>query len=196
MVKFPQLESVNKNNPTVTLQTTKGAITIELFPKQAPKTVENFITHAKNGYYDGVIFHRVIEDFMIQTGDPTGTGMGGESIWKKPFEDEFSRELFNLYGAVSMANAGPHTNGSQFFIVTAKEVPETMLQQLKELGWPQEIIDEYAKVGGTPWLDQRHTVFGRVIDGMEIVLEIERVKRNAQDRPLEDVSIVSTTVTE
>lgn len=194
MSQFPQLNEVNEKNPLVTVHTNQGDFTLELFPEVAPKTVENFITHAKNGYYDGVIFHRVIEDFMIQGGDPTGTGMGGESIYGRTFEDEFSREAFNLYGTLSMANAGPNTNGSQFFIVTAKQVPAQMLKQLKDGGWPEEIVEEYAKVGGTPWLDHRHTVFGRVIEGMDVVLKIEGVKRNAQDRPLEDVVIESMDV--
>ena len=194
MSQFPQLNEVNEKNPLVTVHTNQGDFTLELFPEVAPKTVENFITHAKNGYYDGVIFHRVIEDFMIQGGDPTGTGMGGESIYGRTFEDEFSREAFNLYGTLSMANAGPNTNGSQFFIVTAKQVPAQMLKQLKDGGWPEAIVEEYAKVGGTPWLDHRHTVFGRVIEGMDVVLKIEGVKRNAQDRPLEDVVIESMDV--
>ena len=194
MSQFPQLNEVNEKNPLVTVHTNQGDFTLELFPEVAPKTVENFITHAENGYYDGVIFHRVIEDFMIQGGDPTGTGMGGESIYGRTFEDEFSREAFNLYGALSMANAGPNTNGSQFFIVTAKQVPAQMLKQLKDGGWPEEIVEEYAKVGGTPWLDHRHTVFGRVVEGMDVVLKIEGVERNAQDRPLEDVVIESMDV--
>ncbi len=194
MSQFPQLNEVNENNPLVTVHTNLGDFTLELFPEVAPKTVENFITHAKNGYYNGVIFHRVIEDFMIQGGDPTGTGMGGESIYGRTFEDEFSREAFNLYGTLSMANAGPNTNGSQFFIVTAKQVPAQMLKQLKDGGWPEEIVEEYAKVGGTPWLDHRHTVFGRVVEGMDVVLKIEGVERNAQDRPLEDVVIESMDV--
>ena len=194
MSQFPQLNEVNEKNPLVTVHTNLGDFTLELFPEVAPKTVENFVTHAKNGYYNGVIFHRVIEDFMIQGGDPTGTGMGGESIYGRTFEDEFSREAFNLYGTLSMANAGPNTNGSQFFIVTAKQVPAQMLKQLKDGGWPEEIVEEYAKVGGTPWLDHRHTVFGRVIDGMDVVLKIAGVKRNAQDRPLEDVVIESMDV--
>lgn len=191
MSQFPQLNEVNEKNPLVTVHTNQGDFTLELFPEVAPKTVENFVTHAKNGYYDGVIFHRVIEDFMIQGGDPTGTGMGGESIYGRTFEDEFSREAFNLYGTLSMANAGPNSNGSQFFIVTAKQVPAQMLKQLKDGGWPEEIVEEYAKVGGTPWLDHRHTVFGRVVEGMDVVLKIEGVERNAQDRPLEDVVIES-----
>ena len=194
MSQFPQLNEVNEKNPLVTVHTNQGDFTLELFPEVAPKTVEHFVTHAKNGYYDGVIFHRVIEDFMIQGGDPTGTGMGGESIYGRTFEDEFSREAFNLYGTLSMANAGPNTNGSQFFIVTAKQVPAQMLKQLKDGGWPEEIVEEYAKVGGTPWLDHRHTVFGRVVEGMDVVLKIEGVERNAQDRPLEDVVIESMDV--
>ena len=194
MSQFPQLNEVNENNPLVTVHTNLGDFTLELFPEVAPKTVENFVTHAKNGYYNGVIFHRVIEDFMIQGGDPTGTGMGGESIYGRTFEDEFSREAFNLYGTLSMANAGPNTNGSQFFIVTAKQVPAQMLKQLKDGGWPEEIVEEYAKVGGTPWLDHRHTVFGRVVEGMDVVLKIEGVERNAQNRPLEDVVIESMDV--
>lgn len=194
MSQFPQLNEVNEKNPLVTVHTNQGDFTLELFPEVAPKTVENFVIHAKNGYYDGVIFHRVIEDFMIQGGDPTGTGMGGESIYGRTFEDEFSREAFNLYGTLSMANAGPNTNGSQFFIVTAKQVPAQMLKQLKDGGWPEEIVEEYAKVGGTPWLDHRHTVFGRVVEGMDVVLKIEGVERNAQDRPLEDVVIESMDV--
>ena len=194
MSQFPQLNELNEKNPLVTVHTNQGDFTLELFPEVAPKTVENFVTHAKNGYYNGVIFHRVIEDFMIQGGDPTGTGMGGESIYGRTFEDEFSREAFNLYGTLSMANAGPNTNGSQFFIVTAKQVPAQMLKQLKDGGWPEEIVEEYAKVGGTPWLDHRHTVFGRVVEGMDVVLKIEGVERNAQDRPLEDVVIESMDV--
>ena len=194
MSQFPQLNEVNEKNPLVTVHTNLGDFTLELFLEVAPKTVENFVTHAKNGYYNGVIFYRVIEDFMIQGGDPTGTGMGGESIYGRTFEDEFSREAFNLYGTLSMANAGPNTNGSQFFIVTAKQVPAQMLKQLKDGGWPEEIVEEYAKVGGTPWLDHRHTVFGRVVEGMDVVLKIEGVERNAQDRPLEDVVIESMDV--
>ena len=194
MSQFPQLNELNTSNPLVTVHTNHGDFKLELFPEIAPKTVENFVTHAKNGYYNGVIFHRVIEDFMIQGGDPTGTGMGGESIYGRTFEDEFSREAFNLYGALSMANAGPKTNGSQFFIVTAKQVPAQMLKQLKDGGWPEEIVEEYAKIGGTPWLDHRHTVFGRVVEGMDVVLDIEGVKRNGQDRPLEDVVIESMEV--
>ncbi len=177
------------------IHTTMGDISVKFFPEQAPKTVENFLTHAKNGYYNGIIFHRVIPDFMIQGGDPTGTGMGGESIWGRPFPDEFSRELFNLRGALSMANSGPNTNGSQFFIVQASSVDPRMMQQVRQV-YPEDIANEYAELGGTPWLDFRHTVFGQVYEGMDIVDAICNVPRNGSDKPLEDVSIVSVDVVE
>ena len=174
---------------SVLIKTNHGDIKVRLFTDKAPKTVENFVTHAKNGYYDGQIFHRIIKDFMIQGGDPTGTGMGGESIWDKDFEDEFHEELFNFRGALSMANRGPNTNGSQFFIVEASRVPSTMLCQLEGAGYPEEIIEKYAELGGTPWLDNRHTVFGQVIEGMDVVDKIANVETGAMDKPVEDVTI-------
>lgn len=194
---YPQLtDSLGENEVQAVIKTNHGDVTVKLFKDIAPKTVENFTTHAKNGYYDGQIFHRVIKDFMIQGGDPTGTGMGGESIWGGTFEDEFSTEAFNLYGALSMANAGPGTNGSQFFIVQLKEVPSQMLSQLEGAGYPEEIIEAYKRRGGTPWLDQRHTVFGHVIAGMDIVENIAEVKTGAQDRPVDEVKIETIEVTE
>ena len=151
------------------IETTQGIIHFNLFDSQAPKTCENFITHAKNGYYNGIIFHRVIEQFMIQGGDPTGTGRGGESIWGHPFEDECTPDLkFDRPGLLAMANAGPGTNGSQFFITT---VP-------------------------TPWLDMRHTIFGEVTDGMDVVEALEKVEKNAANKPLEDQKIISITIEE
>lgn len=117
---FRQLDKPIKGDTVALIKTNKGDIKIRLFPDKAPKTVENFVTHSKNGYYNGIIFHRVIKGFMIQGGDPTGTGRGGESIWGKGFEDEFSPELHNFRGALSMANTGmPFSNGSQFFIVSS-----------------------------------------------------------------------------
>ncbi|MFJ1627542.1 peptidylprolyl isomerase [Marinilactibacillus psychrotolerans] len=189
MSQFPQLAEKNENALTATIKTNKGDITVRLFPEHAPKTVENFIGLAEKGYYDGVIFHRVIPNFMIQGGDPTGSGMGGESLWGGNFEDEFSPELFNLKGALSMANAGPGTNSSQFFIVTMSELPEQMIPQLEQAGFPEEIINAYKQNGGTPWLDQKHTVFGQVVNGYEVAETIENVERNAMDKPNEDVVI-------
>lgn len=175
------------------MKTTLGEIKILLFPDAAPKAVENFTTHAKNGYYNGIIFHRVIPDFMIQGGDPTGTGRGGESIWGKSFEDEFSVDYHNIRGALSMANAGPSTNGSQFFIVQAKDVDSGLLSQMEQLadrGFPAECVEDYKALGGTPWLDFKHTVFGQVVEGMNVVDAIATVKTGFADKPVDDVVIL------
>lgn len=187
---YPQLtKEVLDGEILVRMNTTMGSIDIKLFPKQAPKTVENFVTHAKNGYYNGIIFHRVINGFMIQGGDPTGSGMGGESIYGETFEDEFHKELYNLRGALSMANAGPNTNGSQFFIVQAKEAIGV------QPGTPEEIVEAYNEKGGTPHLDGAHTVFGQVIEGMDVVDNIAAVPTMMfGDRPHEDVTIQSIDV--
>lgn len=192
-MKYPQLNLENQQGPTAVLKTNQGEIKIQLFPEQAPMTVENFIRLAQKGYYDGTIFHRVISDFMIQGGDPEGNGTGGESIWGHPFEDEFSRELFNIRGALSMANSGPNTNGSQFFIVQNKNMPKRYIKQMEPAGYPKEIIHAY-KQGGTPWLDGRHTVFGQVITGMDVVDKIAKSKKDKMDKPLEDITIESIQV--
>lgn len=193
-MQYPQLELASVKGPQATIKTNLGEIKIQLFEKQAPKTVNNFVQLAEKGYYDGVIFHRVIPDFMIQGGDPTGTGRGGKSIYGKAFEDEFSDQLFNFTGALSMANAVPNTNGSQFFIVSNEHVPANMIEQMKVVGYPQEIIDHYAKVGGTPWLDHRHTVFGQVITGMDVVKKISQAKRDSMDKPKKDIVMEKVTI--
>lgn len=190
---LPQFDLAAVEGPVAVLETTKGTVKIQLFPAQAPKTVENFVGLIEKGYYDGIIFHRVISDFMIQGGDPTGTGMGGESLWGDSFEDEFSDKVFNLRGALSMANAGPNTNGSQFFIVQASRVPANMLRQLKGLV-PDEVVSAYGEQGGTPWLDKRHTVFGHVIEGMDVVDDMAKVRVNYADKPLEDIKIIKATI--
>ncbi len=180
-----------------TMKTNLGEIKLLLFPEAAPKAVENFTTHAENGYYNGIIFHRVIPDFMIQGGDPTGTGMGGESIWGSSFKDEFNPDYHNVRGALSMANAGPGTNGSQFFIVQAKEVDAGLLAQMEQLsdrGFPTECVNDYRELGGTPWLDYKHTVFGQVYDGMDVVDAIASVKTGYGDKPVEPVVILGIDV--
>lgn len=181
------------------MTTNRGVIKIKLFEKECPKTVENFTTHAKNGYYEGIIFHRVINDFMIQGGDPTGTGRGGESIWGHSFQDEFDINLHNLRGALSMANAGPNTNGSQFFIVQAGSVPENLLAQMEEIGermFPADTIEDYKKVGGTPWLDFKHSVFGQVYEGMDVVDAIASTRVDMLDKPFDDVVIEKIEIAE
>ncbi|KAL4182521.1 hypothetical protein AMTRI_Chr11g93690 [Amborella trichopoda] len=151
----------------VILHTTMGDLHMKLYPEECPKTVENFTTHCRNGYYDNLIFHRVIKGFMVQTGDPLGDGTGGQSIWGREFEDEFHKSLrHDRPFTLSMANAGPNTNGSQFFITTV----------------------------ATPWLDNKHTVFGRVVKGMDVVQAIEKVKTDKNDKPYQDVKILNVTV--
>ena len=192
---YPQLDLKNYKGQKATIDTNHGQITIQLFDKLAPTTVENFTRLAKKGYYDGTTFHRVISDFMIQGGDPEGNGTGGESIWGHPFEDEFTDQLFNLRGTLSMANSGPNTNGSQFFIVQNKNMPKRYIREMEPAGYPKEIIHAY-KQGGTPWLDGRHTVFGQVIDGMDVVDKIAKVKKDKADKPLEAVVINSININE
>lgn len=187
---YPQLSNeVSENEKLVEIETSMGTIKIKLFPEYAPKAVESFVKHGEEGYYDGLIFHRVINDFMIQGGDPNGDGTGGESIYGHPFEDEFSNNLYNLRGALSMANSGANTNGSQFFIVQKKTVDPSMKTQMEEAGFPKEIIEAYEDLGGTPWLDRRHTVFGHVIVGMDIVDKIAETPVDDKDKPKEDVII-------
>jgi peptidylprolyl isomerase len=151
------------SKPIVVFETNKGLIEIELYPNIAPKACENMIGLVKKGYYDGLIFHRVIKDFMIQGGDPTGTGRGGESLWGRSFEDEVSPSVtFDRKGLLAMANAGPSTNGSQFFITT---IP-------------------------TPWLNMKHTLFGEVVNGYDVVERIENCEVDSYDKPLEDQKII------
>ena len=162
------MTELKKDTITVAvIQTTMGTIELELFAYKAVKTVQNFVGLAEKKYYDGIIFHRVIDNFMIQGGDPAGTGSGGESIWGKPFEDEVKTGLkHNSEGILSMANAGPNTNGSQFFIT----------------------------LKATPWLDGKHTIFGKVISGMEVVKAIGKTKTNQDDKPLIDVVMQKVTI--
>jgi len=151
----------------VVLETNQGTIELKLFSDIASKTCENFVGLVKKGYYDGIIFHRVIKNFMIQGGDPTGTGRGGESLWGKPFEDEVNPEVkFDRKGILAMANAGPNTNGSQFFITT---VP-------------------------TPWLNMHHTIFGEVVSGIDVVDKIENCQVDSGDRPVTEQKIIKATV--
>ena len=187
---LPQVYIETVEGPIATIKTNHGDLRIKLFPEQAPKTVANFVALSKDGYYDSVIFHRIIKDFMIQGGDPTGTGMGGESIYGESFEDEFSEELYNIRGALSMANAGPNTNGSQFFIVQNQHLPYSK-KEIARGGWPEPIAEIYAEQGGTPHLDRRHTVFGQLADeaSYEVLDAIAGVETGAMDKPVEDVVI-------
>ena len=187
MYQFEQSE-------TLVLHTSMGDIGVALFPEIAPKAAENLLGHANNGYYNGLTFHRVIQGFMIQGGDPEGTGRGGESIWGRPFEDEFDRSLHHYCGALAMANSGPNTNGSQFFIVTADSVDPGLLGQMREAQWPADVIAQYESSGGTPWLDFRHTVFGQVVRGLDVAMRIAAVEKDARDMPRTPVRIESVEI--
>ena len=162
-----QAQESNVKPTTVVLQTNQGNIELTLFADKAPKTVENFVGLVNKGYYDGLIFHRVIKGFMIQGGDPTGTGSGGASLWGGTFADEISGALvFDKQGILAMANSGPNTNASQFFITTAP----------------------------TPWLNGHHTIFGQVSGGIDVVSKIESTPTGPGDRPLEDQKIIKAYV--
>lgn len=243
-------------NPIAEIETSEGMIKVRLFPSEAPKAVENFVTHSKAGFYDGLAFHRVIKEFMLQGGDPNGDGTGGESIWGGKFEDEFTDYMHNFRGALSMANSGPASNGSQFFIVQSTsayvdsadeknaalnlymnrelqkaqqqllemqlagksmdeqdafiEAVNTMLSEKQQTGVTKEyadklapVIEKYKKEGGTPFLDYKHTVFGYVIEGMDVVdkiAELDTGETDAQGNPAgktsKPVSIVKITIVE
>ena len=191
-----QLSEPKKGDIIANIKTTMGDIVVRMFPDEAPRTVENFVTHSKNGYYDNLRFHRIINDFMIQGGDPKGNGTGGQSIWGSSFKDEFSTRLYNIRGALSMANSGPNTNGSQFFIVQKKSMSSRETQYLKSLKYPDEIVEAYEANGGTMWLDNKHSVFGQVIEGMDILDTIAEVEVDDNDRPIEDVLILSIDIKE
>lgn len=188
-----QLKEPVKGEEIAVFKTNRGDIMFRLFEEAAPKAVENFKGLIKKGYYDQTVFHRVIGNFMIQGGDPTATGMGGESIWGEKFEDEFNVNYRNIRGALSMANAGPNTNGSQFFIVQMGPVESKVIKEMKkagkEEGYPDDVIDAYENSGGAYWLDGKHTVFGQVFKGMDVVDEIASVRVDFRDKPLYDVVI-------
>lgn len=195
---FPQLsKEVAENEAEAILHTSLGDIRIKLFPKLAPLAVENFLTHAKEGYYNGVTFHRVIDGFMIQGGDPKGNGTGGESIWHGKdntkdtgtgFKNEISPYLYNIRGSLSMANTGqPNTNGSQFFINQSKT---DYSAKLPTSSYPKKIIEAY-KEGGNPSLDGKHPVFGQVIEGMDVVDKIAKAEKDEKDKPTTAITIDS-----
>ena len=202
------------SNPIVTITMENGDVMkAELYPEIAPTSVNNFVNLVQKGFYDGLIFHRVIAGFMIQGGDPTGTGAGGESIWGKEFENEVNLNLRSFRGALCMANAGPDTNGSQFYIVQNPDIGDEMKSQLEELSksdetfsesngtkisfskaFPSKVVKEYEENGGYPSLDMNYTVFGQVYEGMDVVDKIAAVDTDQNDKPKTDVKIESIEV--
>ena len=207
---FPQLEEPSQGEEVAVLTTNKGVIKIKFCPDEAPMAVENFKTHIKDGYYDGLTFHRVINGFMIQGGDPNGNGTGGESIWGGKFDDELSGDLYHFRGALAMANSGPDTNGSQFYIVQAPQIEDgyfdyinsiieqygqgqllynSQTGQMVRTNYSEEAKGKYNELGGTPSLDFGYTVFGQVFEGMDVVDNIASVATNESDKPEEDIII-------
>lgn len=193
-----QFAAPQSGDTVATIKTDMGDIKVVLYPELAPLAVENFVTHAQNGYYDGVSFHRVVEDFVIQSGDPEGTGFGGDSIWGLPFSDEFSDNLHHYTGALSMANSGEDTNRSQFFIVTClpdSTITDEIVSLMEQAGWRSEVIEAYKQSGGAPNLDYRHTVFGQVYEGLDVAFDISFLKTDNNEKPKETVTVQTIEIT-
>lgn len=215
--KFPQLDAPKKGDKIAVLHTSKGDIKIKLCPEQAPLACENFEKLIESGYYNGITFHRIINDFMIQSGDPTGTGTGGQSAFGKEFADEFNGDMYSFRGALCMANRGADTNTSQFYIVQKKDITSGYFDYTKSaekqygdnqllynsdtnkifrVNYSQQAIDNYNKLGGTPDLDFGYTIFGQVVDGMDVVDAIAAVKTGDKGKPVEDIKITKAEITE
>ena len=189
-----QLQLPKVGDTVVTFETNKGNISAVIFEDLAPLAAENFLTHARNGYYNELIFHRVVYDFVIQTGDPTGTGRGGDSIWGEPFKNEYSQELHHYYGALGMANAGTDQNRSQFYMVAGGKVEKEVLEEMKAAGYADDVVAAYEQLGGQPGLDFKYTVFGQVYEGFDVLDTIAKVKTDGAGLPNKEVKLVSVTV--
>lgn len=189
-----QLEKPKSGDTVATISVKDyGDIKIRLFKDSAPKAYENFVTHAKAGYYDGVTFHRVMDEFMIQGGDPKGNGTGGESIWGDSFKPEIDSSLRHYRGALCMAQDSNYNIGSQFYIVQNDSMTDSILSQYGS-NMTDEVRANYQKLGGTPWLDDSYTVFGQVYDGMKVVDKIAKAEVNSDDKPIKDIKITSVKI--
>lgn len=199
---LPQFDQEIQEGEEIAVITVKGygEIKVRFFPDEAPKAVENFTTHAKEGYYDGLTFHRVIADFMIQGGDPKGDGTGGESIWGEGFGPEPSDKLYHFPGALCMAQSSmPNSIGSQFYIVQGDAVTEEYLEQVEAYRgetYPDAVKEKYLELGGTPHLDGDYTVFGQVFEGMDVVEKIADCETDGNDMPVQTVTIEKIEVVE
>ncbi len=209
---FPQLEEPEACEEIAVIKTNYGEMKFKLCPEEAPKAVENFVTHSKDGYYDNLIFHRVIENFMIQGGDPNGDGTGGASIWGDKFEDEFTGDMYHFRGALCMANSGDDTNGSQFYIVQNPTIYDGYFEYVQQVvdeygdneilynsqtgkifrtNYSEEAKAHYNELGGTPDLDFGYTIFGQLIEGFDVLDSIAACETDENDKPVEDVVIES-----
>lgn len=189
-----QLKGPSVGDTIAVFETDLGIFKAVLYSQQAPDAVNNFVTLANNNYYNGSTFHRVIASFVVQGGDPTGTGSGGDSASGVPFKNEYSEELHNYRGALGMANAAPDQNKSQFYVVQGGAITEEIINAMSAAGYPQGVIDAYREVGGQPTLDYNYTVFGHVYDGLDVIDAINAVKVREDNRPEEDIVIKSITI--
>ncbi len=191
-----QFKEPTRGDTVAQIETSRGTIKVILYPDLAPLAVQNFILLSQKGYYNGLTFHRVVEDLIISSGSPDGTDKGGRSIWNVPFPDEFSDLLHNYSGAMGMANYGEDTNGSQFYFVTTPvgEIEQGKIDGMSRAGWRQEVIDTYREAGGEPRLDYRYTVFGQIYEGLDVAYDINHADLDENGRPKEDITINSVTV--
>lgn len=196
-----QFDLPKAGDDVVVINTSMGTLKVMLFPETAPKAVENFLTHAKDGYYNGLKFYKVQKDKCLYTGDPKGDGTGGESVFRDedgrvtPFEDEYSMDLWHFNGALSMVNDGQEdNNGSRFCFVQSSGVSADMLLEMKQIGFPSNVVAKYASVGGTPWLDTKQVVFAQVYEGLEVLDAIAAVEVDENGVPKESVVINSMSV--
>lgn len=189
-----QLRTPCEGDSVAIVKTSMGEFGIALFPQYAPRAVNNFFKLAESGYYDGLLIHRVEKDFVIQGGDPTGTGNGGNSATGKPLSDEYSPELHNFTGAVGFAKEKDDANGSQFYIICGSSVDNDVIKALKDADYSEEFCSAYEKNGGWPQLDNRYTVFGQIYYGLDVAMEINKVQTDKYSRPEKDITIESVTV--
>ncbi|MEG2677572.1 MAG: peptidylprolyl isomerase [Oscillospiraceae bacterium] len=195
--EFPQLSAPKDGDQIAVFETSEGTFSAVLYPQYAPLAVENFVQLASKEYYKDMLFHRVVEGFVIQTGDPTGTGTGGKSASGAPFVNEHTRELHHFYGALGMANAGTDTNESQFYVVCGAPVSKeyiTRMEGITDGSFPPEVIEGYKKLGGQPPLDYNYTVFGQVYEGMKVVEKIAKAKVDSDSRPTNDIKLISVKI--
>ena len=194
---LPQLSGPKDGDTVVVFETSKGTFKAVLYADAAPKTVENFLALVNKGYYSNILFHRVVANFVIQSGDPTGTGTGGKSASGAAIPNEVSETLHNFTGALGMANNKADNNQSQFYVVCANTVPQETLDAMAALpddGYPAQVVDAYKQLGGQPTLDYRYTVFGQVYEGLDVVAKIAAVKVDDNSKPVKDVKLLSVTV--
>ncbi len=209
-IEFTQLDKPKKGDLVAVIETSEGTIKVKFLPEAAPKAVKNFVEHSLNGYYDGLTFHRVIDDFVVQGGDPLGTGTGGESVWGKPFANEINAFARHYSGALAMANSGgTATNGSQFYFVDDTEISYNAFLDLAYFAefqnnefedglvkdyFPKETIYPYERFGGTPYLDLNYTVFGQTFEGLDVIDKISQVEVDQNDKPIQPVIIKKITI--